>query len=58
MCRNIIIIAVIAMVWMLIGVILVRYGIGLGHKMTIASQNDIPLGKKEPKILQEFTGED
>lgn len=43
---------------MLLGAALVRYGIGLGQKLTIAAQNDLPMDKKLPSILQEHTGDE
>lgn len=43
---------------MLLGAALVRYGIGLGQKLTIAAQNDMPIDKRMPAVLQEFTGDD
>lgn len=42
---------------MLLGAALVRYGIGLGQKLTIAAQNDMPMDKKMPVVMQEYTGD-
>ena len=39
-----------------VGVILVRYGIRVGNRLTIAAQNQEPLDLRSmPKILQEET---
>ena len=55
--NQLIIIGCSMIVAMIVGACLVRYGIGLGQKLTIASQNDMPIDKKMPEIMQEFTGE-
>lgn len=41
----------------ILATILVRYGIGIGNKLTIQAQNDLPIDKKMPTILQSHTGE-
>ena len=41
---------------MFVGAGLVRYGIGLGQKLTIAAQNDLPIDKQIPTLLQDHTG--
>ena len=56
--NDIITIAGCGLAFMLIGVGLVRYGIGLGQKLTIAAQNDLPMGKRLPDVFQEHTGDD
>jgi len=58
MIKEILIIAGCSVALMLTGAVLVRYGIGLGQKLTIAAQNDLPLGKHIPPLLQEHTGDD
>lgn len=40
----------------IVGVVLVRYGIRVGNRITIAAQNNEPVDMKPmPKILQETT---
>jgi hypothetical protein len=52
---DIITIGCCGLAFMLFGAALVRYGIGLGQKLTIAAQNDLPIDKKMPEYLQEAT---
>ena len=56
--NDIVIISIALIAAMVVGAGLVRYGIGLGQKLTIAAQNDLPMGKKIPQVLQEFTGDE
>ena len=41
----------------ILGVLLLRYGIKLGTKLTIQAQNGLPLDELMPENLQEHTGD-
>ena len=40
---------------LIVGAVLMRYGIGLGNKLTISSRDDIPINEEIISIDQEAT---
>jgi len=49
---------VLIVLGIIIGVVLVRYGISVGYKLAMRAANGMPLDKQPPAEIQAYTGEE